>query len=280
MDDVRAVMDAVGASSAALVGAADGGAMSILFAATYPERTFALALLEATPRLAWAPDFPWGFRREEYEEQTQEILSRRIRGLDMQKRMEEAADQKEESDESRARESARRYRLTISPAGVAAFRRMNFDIDVRSVLPAIKVPTLLMHRPESGDEMAQRMTPVATYMAKQIATAEIVAVADPWGSETRFALWLRLAGWFTRARAITRNRWTLQEPSAVNSLAGPGRIARCSFRSPPCLRCCLEAARPLSASRVRRGCRAGAPACGCRKRGSVSFGEWLDGREW
>jgi len=61
MEDVRAVMDAVSSTRAALVGVGtDGGAMSMLFAATYPERTFALVLLWATPRVAWAPDFPWG----------------------------------------------------------------------------------------------------------------------------------------------------------------------------------------------------------------------------
>jgi pimeloyl-ACP methyl ester carboxylesterase len=58
MDDVRAVMDAADSRCAALVGCADGSAMSLLFAATFPERTFALALLRAKPRYTWAPDYP------------------------------------------------------------------------------------------------------------------------------------------------------------------------------------------------------------------------------
>jgi pimeloyl-ACP methyl ester carboxylesterase len=60
MDDVRAVMDAAGSARAAVVGASEGGPMAVVFAATYPERTFALVLYGATPRYTWAPDFPLG----------------------------------------------------------------------------------------------------------------------------------------------------------------------------------------------------------------------------
>ena len=80
MDDVRAVMDAVGSKCAALVGTADGGSMSLLFAATYPERVFALALLRAKPRFVWAPDFPWAPRAEDYDrEQTSSCVAVRPR---------------------------------------------------------------------------------------------------------------------------------------------------------------------------------------------------------
>ena len=60
MDDVRAVMDAAGSERAALFGVSEGGPMSILFAATYPERTAALAVFGSMPRFVWAPDFPLG----------------------------------------------------------------------------------------------------------------------------------------------------------------------------------------------------------------------------
>jgi pimeloyl-ACP methyl ester carboxylesterase len=60
MDDVRAVLDAVGSPRAALYGLAEGVALSVLFAATYPERTSALVLRSASPRTMWAPDYPWG----------------------------------------------------------------------------------------------------------------------------------------------------------------------------------------------------------------------------
>jgi pimeloyl-ACP methyl ester carboxylesterase len=67
MDDVRAVMDAVGSHRAALFGLSEGGPMSVLFAATYPHRTAALILYGSFARRAWAPDHPWGRREEELE---------------------------------------------------------------------------------------------------------------------------------------------------------------------------------------------------------------------
>ncbi len=176
MDDVRAVMDAVGSSCAGVIGVSDGGAMSVLFAATYPERTFALALLLASPRVAWAPDFPWGVRWEDYEQLTQEMLSRRIRGSVPDRIKSRAAGSDEQIDDRRAQHVARLFRLAVSPGGLAAFYRMNFDIDVRSVLPTIKVPTLLMHCSEMPDEMLVS-TPIAAYMAERIPGAELVDVA-------------------------------------------------------------------------------------------------------
>jgi pimeloyl-ACP methyl ester carboxylesterase len=70
MDDVRAVMDAVGSEAAALFGQVDGAAMSLLFAATYPKRTFALVLWQPKPRFVRAPDYCWAPTRDEYERQT------------------------------------------------------------------------------------------------------------------------------------------------------------------------------------------------------------------
>src|SRR5262249_46300819 len=67
MDDVRAVMDAVGSERAAIFGLSEGASMSILFAATYPERTAALVLRSPFARTLWAPDYPWGRTEPEYE---------------------------------------------------------------------------------------------------------------------------------------------------------------------------------------------------------------------
>ena len=66
MDDVRAVMDAVGSQRVAFYGLSEGAAMAILFAATHPERTAALVLRSAFPRRMWAPDYPWGRTEEQY----------------------------------------------------------------------------------------------------------------------------------------------------------------------------------------------------------------------
>src|SRR5580765_3431944 len=67
MDDVRAVMEAAGSERAAFYGLSEGAAMSILFAATYPERTAALVVRSAFPRSMWAHDYPWGRSDDEYE---------------------------------------------------------------------------------------------------------------------------------------------------------------------------------------------------------------------
>jgi len=71
MDDIRAVMDAAGSERAALFGLIDGVALSLLFAATYPERTSALVLVSGMPRVLWAPDYPWGQTDEQWRETTE-----------------------------------------------------------------------------------------------------------------------------------------------------------------------------------------------------------------
>jgi class 3 adenylate cyclase len=176
MEDVRAVMDAVSSSRAALVGVGtDGGAMSMLFAATYPERTFALVLLWATPRVAWAPDFPWGADRVAWEQQTQETLMNRLRGSMVEAAKERAAALGEEFDIADTRHLARLSRLTASPGGIASYRQMNFEIDVRAVLPSINVPTLLMYSASPDEPSVEDVT---RYMHERLPLSEIVSVPE------------------------------------------------------------------------------------------------------
>ena len=73
MDDVRAIMDAVGSERAALLGASEGGPMSILFAATYPERVWALIVVGSYARVLWAPDYPSGHREEDYRSYVDQV---------------------------------------------------------------------------------------------------------------------------------------------------------------------------------------------------------------
>jgi class 3 adenylate cyclase/pimeloyl-ACP methyl ester carboxylesterase len=144
MDDLRAVMDANGMEAAALLGVFDGGAMSLLFAATYPERTFALVLESARPRFTRTADFPWAPTRAEYDRETDEIV-RNWGTVEYEERI-----QTDAAWET-ARERAWRLRLSASPGAVDALRRMNADVDVRPVLPAIHVPTLVVSRPAEID---------------------------------------------------------------------------------------------------------------------------------
>jgi pimeloyl-ACP methyl ester carboxylesterase/class 3 adenylate cyclase len=157
MDDVRAVMDAAGSERAALVGVSEGGPMSVLFAATYPERCRALALYGSLPRFTRAPGFPYGMTREEAERDNAEgerlwgtvKLAREFLGV-------YATDEEAEQFAARMRQSA-------SPGGVRQLDLMNLEIDIRDVLPSVRVPTLVLHRTEDhipiegGRWMAERI---------------------------------------------------------------------------------------------------------------------------
>jgi len=136
MDDVRAVMDAVGSESAALYGQSEGGPMCLLFAATYPQRAKALVLYGSYARpLHWVSDDEFNKNMELIDRLwgTGECMLGRYmpRGL---------------SEEMARRVFARFERQSTSPSAVIAIRRMNREIDARHVLPAIRVPTLVMHR--------------------------------------------------------------------------------------------------------------------------------------
>jgi len=159
MDDVRAVMDAVGSRRAALLGVSEGGPMCTLFAATYPEKTLALAMIGTYARRLWAPDYPWGPTLEERETFYEEI--RRDWGGPVG--LAERAPSR--LHDPQFREWWATYiRMGASPGAALALTRMNADIDVREILPSIRVPTLILHRVgdrclrvEEGRYVAQRI---------------------------------------------------------------------------------------------------------------------------
>jgi DNA-binding SARP family transcriptional activator/pimeloyl-ACP methyl ester carboxylesterase len=145
MDDVRAVLDSVGSERAVLVGLSEGGAMSTLFAATYPERTQALILVGTFPREMQAPDYPWGV--------SEENLRRRLALLEEDDWVSAATTDwlgRVAPDIMRDPDALRFYtsyvRRGASPAAARALRLMNTEIDVRALLPSIGVPTLVVHR--------------------------------------------------------------------------------------------------------------------------------------
>jgi len=143
MDDVRAVLDAAGSQRAALFGISEGGPMSVLFAATYPERTSGLVLYGTIARGAWAPDYPWGKKLE--NEKTEVWLEgwRKEWGGPY---MVEVWAPSMEKDERFRQWWAKYLRLSASPAAVINIFRMNMAIDVRAILPTIQIPTLVLHR--------------------------------------------------------------------------------------------------------------------------------------
>ena len=143
MDDVRAVMDAAGSERAALIGVSEGGPMSILFAATYPERAWALALCGTFARERWAPDYPFGIRDEEARLEDEEIERSWGTPEDATATAQELAPSAS-AEEQRA--LATMVRQSASPGAALALNRMNHEIDVRNVLSAIRVPTLVLNR--------------------------------------------------------------------------------------------------------------------------------------
>jgi class 3 adenylate cyclase/alpha-beta hydrolase superfamily lysophospholipase len=139
MDDVRAVMDAVGSERAALFGMSEGGAMSMLFAATYPERSQALILYGT-----YAHFHTWVLPPDRFEPFLEKIEQLWGKGASLS-----AFAPSKATDERFKQWWARFERLSASPSAAIMLMRMNSQIDVRHVLPAIRVPTLILHR--SGD---------------------------------------------------------------------------------------------------------------------------------
>ena len=160
MDDVRAVMDAVGSSKAALFGISEGGAMSMLFAATYPERTQALILYGT-----YADFHTWVLPRDRFD-----IFLEKIDRTWGQGESLTAFAPTRVADERFRQWWGRFERLGASPSAVIALMRMNSQIDVRHILPTIRVPTLVLHRAgdtrvnvEGGRYLAANI-PGATYV--------------------------------------------------------------------------------------------------------------------
>jgi len=165
MDDVRAVMDAVLSTRAALFGYSEGGPMCALFAATYPERTTALIMSGSYARRMWAPDYTWGTPRETWENFLDAVVRNWGGTIGLDERAPSLA------GDARFRDWWARYvRQSASPSAGRAVWGMIADIDVRHVLPAIRVPTLIIHN--AGD----RNVPVehSRYMAERIPGAKYV----------------------------------------------------------------------------------------------------------
>jgi class 3 adenylate cyclase/pimeloyl-ACP methyl ester carboxylesterase len=165
MDDVRAVMDAAGSERAALVGVSEGGPMSLLFAATYPERAIALVLYGSAARFSRGDDYPWGWSQEWVTAFAREIDEAWGRGALLDIFAPSVA-----TDEKAREWWAHFQRQAASPAMARALMKAVTEIDTRAILPAIRIPTLVIHR--SGE----RVVPVgcARYLAQHIPGARLV----------------------------------------------------------------------------------------------------------
>jgi class 3 adenylate cyclase len=178
MDDVRAVMDAAGSERGALMGVSEGGPMSILFAATYPERTQALLLIGAEVKEETTDDWPWGdWTREEFKRAIGEVGTRWGKGLAAPLLFADDPD-----PEAMQRWLGRLQTGSMTPRDAEAFMRMTFEIDVRDVVSSIHVPTLIVHR--SGDTVCH--VEHARFLAANVPGARYVELPGrvhvPWSS--------------------------------------------------------------------------------------------------
>ena len=159
MDDVRAVMHAAGSTRAVVMGVSEGGTMSSLFAATYPEHTAGIVIVGGYARRLRADDYPWGPTPEQREAFI-EMIEREWGGpVGIDERAPSCA-----GDPDFRRWWSTYLRMGASPGAAAALTRMNAEIDIRNVLPTIRVPALVIHRTgdrclrvEEGRYMAERI---------------------------------------------------------------------------------------------------------------------------
>ena len=163
MDDVRAVMDAVDSERAAIFGASEGGNMSMLFAATYPERTIALATFGCTAKRVWSPDYPWAPTPEQRQETFDHVERQWTTGIDWE-------DIAPSLDSPGLAELSRYYRRCASPGAALALLQMNTYVDVRPALPTISAPTVVMHRTDDRDAHVEE----GRYIASEIPGARYV----------------------------------------------------------------------------------------------------------
>ena len=144
MDDVRAVLDAVGSKRAVLCGVSEGGPMCSLFAATYPEKTIALVMIGSYARRLKGDGYPWGPDEEDRERFFDEIRTHWGGPVGLEERAPSMIGDKQFCDWWAAY-----LRHGASPGAALALTKMNTEIDIRHVLPSVRVPSLIIHR--TGD---------------------------------------------------------------------------------------------------------------------------------
>jgi class 3 adenylate cyclase/alpha-beta hydrolase superfamily lysophospholipase len=171
MDDIRAVMDAAGSERAALVGVSEGGPLTILFAATYPERTAALVLWATFARVVVDDDYPVGIPPELPEKLAANVSRRWGRGTALRYFLSNMPD-----DPETVKLIARYERSAITPTKVREILQATNSMDVRAALPAVSAPALVMSR--TGDLLTP--PPFGRYLAEHIAGARYVELPGDW----------------------------------------------------------------------------------------------------
>jgi len=162
-------MDAVGSSRAALFGYSEGGAMCALFAATYPERTSALITMGSYARRTQADDYPFGPTQDDFLKSLEAIAANWGGPVGIETRMPSVA-----QDPSSRQWWSRFLRMSAGASEAVAVFKANAEIDIRHLLPSIRVPALILHA------VQDRAIPVSMgrYMAQHLPNARLVELAQ------------------------------------------------------------------------------------------------------
>ena len=163
-EDINAILDDVGSEKAALLGVSEGGAITSVFAASYPDRVSKLILCGCRSRYLWAPDYPIGIHEDEVEESIRYFVDNWGEPFHL-----DSGAPSMTGDMATAEWFAAYLRFSASASVATAITRMNYSIDIRDVLPAIRVPTLVLHSEHD------QWCPVehAKYSAQRIPGAEL-----------------------------------------------------------------------------------------------------------
>jgi class 3 adenylate cyclase len=202
MDDLRAVMDAAGSERAAVYATFEAGSMAALYAATYPDRVAALALYNPIAKGVWAPDYPFASTEDEWRATLAEVRDR-WGEPDFFAELVRAVAPSRSEDQAFGEWFAKAMRTGASPGAALAIQRMARDVDIRDVLPTIRVPTLVLHIAEHADE--------SRYAADRIPGARRVELA---GADTM--LWLKPEAGDVIERFV-KSAWGEAEPETVLS---------------------------------------------------------------
>jgi class 3 adenylate cyclase len=178
MDDVRAVLDAVGSKAAALFGISEGGPMCALFAATYPERTSALVIYGSYAKRIWDSEYPWAPTLQERQELYKTVENGWGGPVGIESLAPSAI-----NDERFKNWWATYLRRSASPGDAVNLLKMNTNIDTRNVLPVISVPTLFIHRTNDQDMKVEE----SRFMASKVPGAKLVELGGkdhlPWAGD-------------------------------------------------------------------------------------------------
>ncbi|MEW6269768.1 MAG: adenylate/guanylate cyclase domain-containing protein [Thermodesulfobacteriota bacterium] len=225
MDDIRAVMDAAGSERAALFGISEAGPLAMLFAATYPERTTALALYGTFARGSWHKDYPWRWKREQWDEVLHYIGREWGKGKVACVLAPSIA-----ADPQQIELWGRFERLSVSPGGAQTLFRMTLALDVRHVLPSIHTPTIVVQR--SGDRITT--PPGARYIAEHVPGAKYVELPGedhfPWIGDVE-AIVGEVQEFFTGHRAVREPDRVLATVLFVDIVRSTEHVARLGDRA-------------------------------------------------